>query len=78
MNSNSGDIMTNPEVPDLTPMLTQIVQAGLAAIATPEAAEQLATFSRNYYDALRARRFSEDDAIALGAAHGSGLLRGGK
>jgi hypothetical protein len=70
--------MTNPDMPDLTPMLTQILRAGLAAIATPEAAEQLATFSRNYYDALRARGFGDEGAMALVAAHGAALLRSGK
>lgn len=70
--------MTTPDVPDLAPMLAQIMQAGLAAMAAPQAAEHLATFSRNYYDALRKRGFTEDDAITLVAAHGAGLLRGGK
>ena len=68
--------MSDHDVPDLAPMLTQIVKAGLAAISTPEAAEQLANFSRNYHDALISRGFSEKDAVALVAAHGSALLRG--
>jgi len=70
--------MADDDVPDMTPMLAQIVKASLAAIATPEAADQLATFSRNYRDALVKRGFSEAEALALVAAHGSGLLRGGR
>jgi hypothetical protein len=68
--------MADHDVPDFGPMLARIVNAGLAAISTPEAAEQLATFSRNYHDALVARGFSEADSVALVAAHGSALLRG--
>ena len=68
--------MADHDMPDLGPMLAKILSAALAAISTPEAAEQLATFSRNYHDALVARGFSETDAVALVAAHGSALLRG--
>ena len=70
--------MSEHDVPDMTPMLAQLVKAGLAAIATPEVADQLATFSRNYRDALIKRGFSETDALTLVAAHGAGLLRGGR
>jgi hypothetical protein len=70
--------MADHDIPDMTPMLAQLVKAGLAAIATPEAADQLATFSRNYHDALVERGFSETDALTLVAAHGAGLLRGGR
>ena len=68
--------MADHDVPDFAPMLAGIVRAGLAAISTPEAAEQLATFSSNYRDALIARGFSGKDAVDLVAAHGSALLRG--
>ena len=59
-------------------MLAQLVNASLAALATPETAQQLATFSRNYYDALLARGFSESAALELVGSHGAGLLRGGR
>lgn len=70
--------MANDDVPDVTGILTQVMRAGLAALSTPEAVAQLATFSRTYYDALRARGFSDGDALTLGAPHGAGLMRGGK
>ena len=39
--------------------------ATLKALTKPEAAEQLATFSRNYYNALIKKGFTKDQALSI-------------
>jgi hypothetical protein len=70
--------MTDDGPPDMSPMLAQLMQASMGALAAPETAELLATFSRNYFDALLKHGFSKADAMTLVSSHGSGLLRGGR
>jgi hypothetical protein len=46
-------------------MAQSMLQARLAAMADPKTAEQLAKFSRNYFNALVAQGFSEDQALKI-------------
>ncbi len=51
------------------PMMSQMAEASMAAtlkaLSKPEAAEQLATFSRNYYNALLKKGFTKDQALSI-------------
>jgi hypothetical protein len=51
------------------PMMSQMAEATMAAtlkaLSKPEAAEQLATFSRNYYNALLKKGFTKDQALSI-------------
>lgn len=42
----------------------------VSALANPETAQELASFARNYYDALVAKQFSKDDALRIVVTHG--------
>lgn len=46
-------------------MALSMLQARLAALADPKTTEQLAKFSRNYFNALVAQGFSEDQALKI-------------
>ena len=49
----------------------EIVTGGVvSAMAKPEIAEELASFTRNYYEALVAKQFSKEEALRIVAAHG--------
>jgi hypothetical protein len=39
-------------------------------MAKPENVELLATFTRNYYDALRRKGFTKEEALQIGVATG--------
>ena len=56
--------------PMMGQMMQSMMQSLLAILAKPETAERMATFSRNYYDALVAKGFTKDDAIKIVMAHG--------
>ena len=66
----------------MSPMIGQMMQAmlrsTLAALSEPEVAEQMATFTRNYYDALVAKGFSRDEALRIVLAHGIPGMRAGQ
>jgi hypothetical protein len=51
------------------PMMGQMAEVSMAAtlkaLSKPEAAEQLATFSRNYYNALIKKGFTKDQALSI-------------
>jgi len=51
------------------PMMSRMAEATMAAtlraLSRPEAAEQLATFSRNYYDALIRKGFTKEQALGI-------------
>jgi hypothetical protein len=51
------------------PMMGQMAELSMAAtlkaLSKPEAAEQLATFSRNYYNALIKKGFTKDQALNI-------------
>jgi len=56
------------------PMMEQMMTAGMNAtlrvLARPESAQQLATFVKNFYDALVTKGFSKEDALRIVAAVG--------
>ena len=56
--------------PMMGQMMQVMLQSTLRALAMPESAEQLATFTRNYYDALVAKGFTRDEALRIVMAHG--------
>ena len=49
----------------MTQMMRQVTQSSLAVLAEPETAENLARFTRNYYEALVARGFTEGQAMQI-------------
>jgi hypothetical protein len=64
------------------PMMGQMMQAMmesmLAALARPETAERIATFTKNYFDALVAKGFTREDALRIVMAHGIPAMPGGR
>ena len=59
-----------PMAPMMGQMMQVMLQSTLRALAMPEAAEQLATFTRNYFDALVAKGFTREEALRIVMAHG--------
>ncbi|HEX2679674.1 MAG TPA: hypothetical protein VHQ03_00095 [Candidatus Dormibacteraeota bacterium] len=64
------------------PMMEQMMTAGMTAtlkvLAKPESAQQLATFVKNFYDALIAKGFTKDDALKIVMAVGMPHPAGGR
>ena len=64
------------------PMMEQMMTAGMTAtlrvLAKPESAQELATFVRNFYDALIAKNFSKEDALKIVMAFGMPHPTGGR
>jgi hypothetical protein len=56
--------------PMMSTMMVSMMEGMLAVLAKPESAERLATFTRNYYDALLRKGFNEEQALRLTAAVG--------
>ncbi|HXY68892.1 MAG TPA: hypothetical protein VEH62_05550 [Gemmatimonadales bacterium] len=52
-------------VPMFSQMMAAMMQGTLAMLARPETAEQLATFAKNYLDALQRHGFSRDEALRI-------------
>jgi hypothetical protein len=46
-------------------MMTGMIDAMLAVMAKPETADKLATFTKNYHDALMAKGFSKEEALRI-------------
>lgn len=63
-------------------MLGTVIEANMKAFITllgkPEVAEKLASFTKNYYDALVAKGFSKEEALRIVTASGFGNLPGQK
>ena len=51
--------------PMMTQMMDSMMETMLTKLAKPETAEKLATFSKNYYDALLTKGFSKEDALEI-------------
>lgn len=51
-------------------MMASMLDGMLTTLARPESAEKLATFTRNYYEALIRKGFTEEQALRLVAAVG--------
>lgn len=64
----------------MAPMMVQMtramLQAGLEFYAQPATARAMATFTKNYHEALIAVGFTRDDALRIVAAHGLPTLPG--
>jgi hypothetical protein len=56
--------------PMMGQMMSSMLDGMLVVLAKPETAQRTATFSRNYYDALIAKGFSNEDALRIVMAHG--------
>ncbi len=51
--------------PLMSDMMRVMFETMLAVLSKPETAEQLATFTKNYYDALISKGFSEKEALKI-------------
>ena len=64
------------------PMMGQMMQAMMqgmpAVLSKPETAQQMATFTKNYMDALVAKGFSREDALRIVMAHGLPMMPTGR
>ncbi len=57
-------------------MMENVMDTMFKVLAKPENAERLATFTKNYYDALIAKGFSKEDALRIATAIGMPALSG--
>jgi hypothetical protein len=55
-----------------------ILEITLSALVRPETAEGMATFTKNYHDALVSKGFSKEDALRIVMAHGVPRLLAGR
>jgi hypothetical protein len=51
--------------PMMGQMMEMMMESMLTVIARPETAQRLATFTKNYYDALIAKGFSKEEALEI-------------
>lgn len=63
--------------PFFTQMMQSMMTGLLGVLSHPESAEHLASFTRNYYEALMRRGFTAEEALRLTAAVGFPTLGGG-
>lgn len=56
--------------PMMRQMMQTMTQEVLVLLAEPETATQMATFTKNYYDALVARGFTKEEALRIVIGHG--------
>ena len=74
--------MVGAQMEMMAPMMGRMAEASLAAtlaaLSRPEAAERLATFSRNYYTALVKKGFTKDEALRSVTSVGVPMFRGGQ
>ena len=59
-------------------MMQSMMEATLTVLERPETAERLASFTRNYYEALIRKGFTESQALALTAAVGFPSVMSGR
>ncbi len=63
--------------PMMGSMMANMMDGMLNMLARPESAEKLATFTRNYYEALLRKGFTDEQALRLVTAIGFPTLGGG-
>ena len=63
-------------MPVMTDIMRQATQSTMAALAEPETAQNLARFARNYYTALVAQGFTEEQAMRIVSNVGLPMLPG--
>lgn len=51
-------------------MMSSMLNATLEVLAQPATAERMATFTRNYFDALLGKGFTREEALRIVLAHG--------
>jgi len=64
--------------PMMGEMMASMVKSMSKTMAEPEVAQNLATFTRNYYQALVDRGFTEEEALKIVTSSGFPMLGGGK
>ena len=57
-------------MPMMGQMMMVMMKATLEVVALPETAEKMATFSKNYFDALMAKGFTREEALRIVMATG--------
>lgn len=57
-------------MPMVTEMMLNVTRSSMEAMAAPETAQNLARFTRNYYEALVAEGFTEEQALHIVSAMG--------
>lgn len=74
MSEAEQNAMMQQQMLAMTPMFGQMMEAMTSAtfnvLANPETAEKLATFTKNYYDALVAKGFTKEEAMQIAMAVG--------
>jgi hypothetical protein len=74
--------MMGAQMEMMAPMWAKMAEASLtstfAALSKPEAAERLAAFTRNYYNALLKKGFTKDEALRIVTSAGIPMFRGGQ
>ena len=63
-------------MPMMTEVMHHVTRSTMAALAEPETARNLARFTRNYYTALVAEGFSEEQAMRIVSSMGFPVLPG--
>ncbi len=61
----SSDEVMSMMGPMMSNMMQVMMESMLTTMAKPQTAERLATFTKNYYDALIAKGFSKEDALKI-------------
>jgi hypothetical protein len=69
MTQDQPQAMMGLEMDSVAPMLGQVMKIMMLStfdvLSEPESAEKLATFTKNYYDALVEKGFSKDEALKI-------------
>jgi hypothetical protein len=69
MSQEQQQAMIQQQKDSMVPMLGQMMKAMLSStfdvLSEPESAEKLASFTKNYYDALIKKGFSKDEALKI-------------
>ena len=64
--------------PMMGQMMQAMMQGMLAVLSKPETAQQMATFTKNYMDALVAKGFPREEALRIVMAHGLPMMPAGR
>jgi hypothetical protein len=62
--------------PMMGTMMETMIETMFKVLAKPENAQRLATFTKNYYDALIAKGFSKEEAFQMAMSMGMPALSG--
>ena len=74
MSPEEQQMMIQQSMNAMTPMFGEMMKVMMTAtfdvLSQPESAEKLATFTKNYYDALIKKGFSQDEALRIAMSIG--------